>query len=242
MSALDEVEALKKANEQPQAPTQEPVPQQEALVKTDNFKDEKELIGEAVKQAGQQAVTLKDVIDVGVTGEALKKEGVLDELTDKKEQELKEDALAKVIASEAERIKRETDRLTEEGKKQLQELRNQIEQAEAEKQQLEKQASKEQAYFNSHKAVLKYAGCREAMSMRYMQTMSAIGFVVMCIVKLLFAPLLLIGLFLETLMDIIGGVTGAIKANATKIIVSILLAIVIGGVCFGAYYGITALF
>jgi hypothetical protein len=42
-------------------------------------------------------------------------------------------------------------------------------------------------------------------------------------------------------MDIIGGVTGSIKQNAWKIVVSILLALFIAGVVIGAYYGIVAL-
>lgn len=243
MSVLDEVKAMQEGEEEPKAVVQElaPVEQSSGLVSGSNFKDENEMMSEAVSQAGRQAMTLKDVVDVGVTGKALQKEGVLDELTAKKEQELKEDALAKVIASESERIKRETNKLTEEGKKQLAELENQINQAKAEKEKLEKEADKCNAYFNSHKSVLKYAGCKEAMSLQYMQTMAVIGFVIMCIVKIIFAPLILVGLFIELLMDIIGGVTGSIKANAWKIVVTILLFLFIVGVVIGAYYGIVAL-
>lgn len=243
MSVLDEVKAMQEGEEEPKAVVQElaPVEQSSGLVSGSNFKNENEMMSEAVSQAGRQAMTLKDVVDVGVTGKALQKEGVLDELTAKKEQELKEDALAKVIASESERIKRETNKLTEEGKKQLAELENQINQAKAEKEKLEKEADKCNAYFNSHKSVLKYAGCKEAMSLQYMQTMAVIGFVIMCIVKIIFAPLILVGLFIELLMDIIGGVTGSIKANAWKIVVTILLFLFIVGVVIGAYYGIVAL-
>lgn len=244
MSVLDEVKAMQEVDEQPKVEVKKeivPTSQSEALVANSDFKDEDEMMNKAVNQAGRQAMTLKEVVDVGVTGKALQKEGVLDELTAKKEQELKEDALAKVIASEAARIKKETDKLTEEGKKQLAELENQINQAKAEKERLEKEADKCNAYFNSHKSVLKYAGCKEAMSLQYMQTMAVIGFVIMCIVKIIFAPLILVGLFIELLMDIIGGVTGSIKQNAWKIVASILLALFIAGVVIGAYYGIVAL-
>lgn len=243
MSVLDEVKAMQEGEEEPKVVVQAlaPVEQAGGLVSGSDFKNENEMMSEAVSQAGRQAMTLKDVVDVGVTGKALQKEGVLDELTAKKEQELKEDALAKVIASESERIKRETNKLTEEGKKQLAELENQINQAKAEKEKLEKEADKCNAYFNSHKSVLKYAGCKEAMSLQYMQTMAVIGFVIMCIVKIIFAPLILVGLFIELLMDIIGGVTGSIKANAWKIVVTILLFLFIVGVVIGAYYGIVAL-
>lgn len=243
MSVLDEVKAMQGGEAEPKVVAQAltPVEQTSGLVSDSDFKNENEMMSEAVSQAGRQAMTLKDVVDVGVTGKALQKEGVLDELTAKKEQELKEDALAKVIASESERIKRETNKLTEEGKKQLAELENQINQAKAEKEKLEKEADKCNAYFNSHKSVLKYAGCKEAMSLQYMQTMAVIGFVIMCIVKILFSPLILVGLFIELLMDIIGGVTGSIKANAWKIVVTILLFLFIVGVVIGAYYGIVAL-
>lgn len=247
MSVLDEVKAMQEADKEKdiaQAVTisnPADAAQTKALVANQEFENEDQMMNKAVSEAGRQAMTLKDVVDVGVTGKALQKEGVLDELTAKKEQELKEDALAKVIASEAERIKRETDKLTEEGKKQLAELENQINQAKAEKEKLEKEADKCNAYFNSHKSVLKYAGCKEAMSIKYMQTMAVIGFVIMCVVKILFAPLILAGLFLELLMDIIGGVTGSIKANAWKIVASILLFLFITGIVVGGYFGIAAL-
>lgn len=244
MSVLDEVKAMQEADEEPKVEVKKeivPTSQGEALVANSDFENEDEMMNQAVSQAGRQAMTLKDVVDVGVTGKALQKEGVLDELTAKKEQELKEDALAKVIASEAARIKKETDKLTEEGRKQLAELENQINQAKAEKEKLEKEADKCKAYFNTHKGVLKYAGCKEPMSLQYMQTMSVIGFVIMCIVKIIFSPLILVGLFIELLMDIIGGVTGSIKQYAWKIVVSVLLALFIAGVVIGAYYGIVAL-
>ena len=109
MSVLDEVKAMQESEEEPKVVAQAltPVEQASGLVSGSDFKNENEMMSEAVSQAGRQAMTLKDVVDVGVTGKALQKEGVLDELTAKKEQELKEDALAKVIASEAARIKKE---------------------------------------------------------------------------------------------------------------------------------------
>lgn len=217
-------------------------PKNNTLVSNNNFKNEDEMMNSAVSEAGRQATTLKDVIDVGVTGKALQKDGVIEELTAKKEQELKEDALAKVIKSEAERIKRETDKLTEEGKKQLAELENQINKAKAEKERLDKEADKCLAFFNNHKSILKYSGCKEPMSMKYMQCMGVIGFIIMCIVKILFSPLILAGLFIELLIDIIGGVTGSVKQNAMKIIVGILVFVFVGAVVVGAYYGITIIF
>lgn len=238
MTVLEEVAKMQEEDKQAQAT--EPV-KEVGLVASQSFSNENEMMSKAVTEAGKQAKSLKDVVDVGVTGKALMKDGVLDELTAQKEAELKEDALAKVIASEAERIKRETAKLTEEGKKQLAQLQNEIHQAEAEKDKIEKQADKNLAYFNSHKSILKYAGCKEAMSLQYMQTMAVIGFVVMCIVKVLFSPLILVGQFIELLMDIIGGVTEKIKANALKIVVSVLLFIFIAAIVVGCYYGIVKL-
>lgn len=212
-----------------------------ALVATDKFSTETEMMDSAVMSAGRKAVTLKEVIDVGVTGKALQKEGVIDELTDRKEQELKEDALAKVIASEAVRIRQETDKVLEEGKKQLATLENEINSVKAAKEKLEKEADKNQAYFNSHRAVLKYAGCKEAMSITYMQVMAVIGFVIMCIIKVLLSPLIVVGMLIEVLMDIVGGVTGKMKENAGKIIASIFLVIFIIAVMAAAYYGVLKL-
>lgn len=202
---------------------------------------EHELIDKAVQTAGRQANTLKDVVDIGVTGLTLKKEGVIEELTSKKEQELKEDALAKVIASEVDRIAKETAKVLEEGKKQLAELENQITAAQAEKEKLDKEADKNEAYFKSHKSVLKYGGCTEAMSMRSMQFLTVMGFIIMGIVKVLFAPLILVGLFIEILMDIVNGVADKVKHNTWKIIISMGLIILIIGAVTGIYFGIAAL-
>ena len=233
MSVLEEVTQLQQVQ-----PTTQEATQTNLYPPAEDFANEDKMMSDAVARAGQKAMSLKEVIDVGVTGKALQNDEVLQELTTKKEQELKEDALAKVIASEAQRIKMETDRLTEQGHQQLAALQNEINQVRAEKEKLEKEADKCQAYFNSHKSVLKYAGCKEPMSLHYMQVMSVIGIIIMCAVKTLFSPLILSGLFIEVLVDIIGGVTGAIKMVAWKIVVTILLFLFIATVVILCYFGL----
>ena len=203
-----------------------------------DFDNENQLMNQAVRAAGRQATTLKEVVDVGVTGITLQREGVITDLTNKKEKELKEDALAKVIASEKLRIEQETARTLEEGRKQLASLQNQINEVKAVKEKLDQEANQNLAYFNGHKSILKYAGCVEVMSMKYMKTMAAIGFIIMCFVKIIFSPLILTGLFIETLVDIIGGVTKSVVNNAARIILTLVLLIVILAVVVGSYFGV----
>lgn len=252
MSILDTVAQMQKEDSilptpQPEQKAPEPVtaitepvlipnaqPQQ-SLLANKNV-DEEHMVSSAVVEAARQATSLKQVIDVGITGKALQEDGVVEQLTERKKQELQEDALAKVIASEAARIKQETDRLTEEGRKQLAELQNQINQAQAEKEKLQKEADKCTAYFNSHKNLLKYAGCKQVMSLKYMQVYSKIGFVVQCLLTILFSPLIVAGQLLELLCDIVEGITGKIKAGAGKIVVTVLLFIFLGLVILGSCY------
>lgn len=220
----------------------EVVDDKKALVsRSADFDTETQLINQAVRAAGRQATTLKEVVDVGVTGIALQNKHVIVDLKEKKERELKEDALAKVIASETARIEQETNRVLEEGRRQLADLNNQINEVRAVKDKLEQEADQNKAYFECHKSILKYAGCVQVMSVTYMKKMSVIGFLIMCLVKIVFSPLILTGLFIETLVDIIGGVTGTITHNAWKIIASLGLAILIVGIVIGAYFGITEL-
>jgi hypothetical protein len=49
-------------------------------------------------------------------------------------------------------------------------------------------------------------------------------------------PLTLIGLLLETIVGIIGGICGAITNNALKIILSVLIIALLVGGGFCAYY------
>lgn len=182
-------------------------------------KDENQMVQSALLKAGTQATTLKDAIDIGVTGKALQKDGVIEILTDKKEQELKEDA-------EAKRLKSETDRLREEANR-----------TDKEKDKIDKEIEKAKAYYNAHKSVLKYSFVKEPMSIPYMR----VGAIMGTIITFLFLPLIMAGALIELIVDIIGSVTGTITKNSLKLIVGFLVVLFIVAVGVGCYFGIPLL-
>lgn len=189
------------------------------LVSVTEPKDENQIVQSALMKAGTQATTLKDAIDIGVTGKALQKDGVIETLTDKKEQELKEDA-------EAKRLKSEADRLSEEANR-----------TDKEKEKIDKESEKAKAYYNAHKSVLKYSFVKEPMSIPFMR----IGAIMGTIVTFLFLPLIIAGALIELIVDIIGSVTGTITKNSIKLIVGLLVALFIVAVGVGCYFGIPLL-
>lgn len=180
-------------------------------------KDETEMVQSALIKAGMQANKLKDVIDIGVTGKALQKDGVIETLTDKKEQELTEDATAKLEEAKAGRSAKEKDRIDAE-----------IETA--------------KAYFNAHEEVLRYAFCNKPMTVPYMKVMAVVGTIVMYIFKYgLFLPFFVAGKLLEMIVEIVGSVGGAIKKEALKIVVGVIVVIFLIAIGIGCYLGIPLL-
>lgn len=179
-------------------------------------KDENQMVQSALMKAGTQATTLKDAIDIGVTGKALQKDGVIETLTDKKEQELKEDAEAKRLKSEADRLHEEANR------------------TDKEKEKIDRETEKAKAYYNAHKSVLKYSFVKEPMSIPYMR----VGAIMGTIITFLFLPLIIAGALIELIVDIIGSVTGTIQKNSLKLIVGLLVALFIVAVGVGCYFGI----
>lgn len=182
-------------------------------------KDENQMVQSALMKAGTQASTLKEAIDIGVTGKALQKDGVIETLTDKKEQELKEDAEAKRLKSEADRLREEANR------------------TDKEKDKIDRESEKAKAYYNAHKSVLKYSFVKEPMSIPFMR----IGAIMGTIVTFLFLPLIIAGALIELIVDIIGSVTGTITKNSLKLIVGLLVALFIVAVGAGCYFGIPLL-
>ena len=194
--------------------------------------DVKELLDKNIAQTEN----VKTAIDFLTTREALKKEDTIQTLVDEKEKELESDAKAKRVQAEAELISKEVEKVKQEKEKELTELDKIISAKQKEVEQLKVDSDKEQAFFDSNKDILKYIGIIEKKSIKTMQALMFPATIVFVLVQILLFPLTLIGLLLETVVNIIGGICGAIKNNAVKIIMSILVIAVIIGGSFCAYY------
>lgn len=172
---------------------------------------------------------VKTAIDLLTTKTALQQEGVVEKLVDEKEQELVKDAETKKINAETEKIKKEKEREIAEFDKIIYAKQKEIEQ-------LKVEADKAQAFFDSNKDILKYIGVREKKSLKTMQVLMFPATLVFIFVQILIFPITLCGLVLEAIIGILGGICGAIKNQALKIVITILVLLVIAGVSFCAYY------
>ena len=172
---------------------------------------------------------VKTAIDLLTTKTALQQEGVVEKLVDEKEQELVKDAETKKINAETEKIKKEKEREIAEFDKIIYAKQKEIEQ-------LKVEADKAQAFFDSNKDILKYIGVREKKSLKTMQVLMFPATLVFIFVQILIFPITLCGLVLEAIIGILGGICGAIKNQALKIVITILVLLVIAGVSFCTYY------
>jgi hypothetical protein len=193
-------------------------------------------IDKILDEKTETAQDIKTALDILTTRTALQREGTIDKLVDEKEEELRNDAEAKRIQAETEKIEKEVEKVKQEKEKQLAELDKVISAKQKEVEKLKVEADKEKTFFESNKDILKYIGIREKKSLRTMQALMFPATIIFIIVQILLFPLTLCGLVLETIVNILGGICGAIKNNALKIILSILVIAVVVGGGFCAYY------
>lgn len=193
-------------------------------------------IDKILDEKTDKAQDIKTALDILTTRTALQREGTIDKLVDEKEEELRNDAEAKRVQAEVERISKEVEKVKQEKEKQLAELDKTISAKQKEVEQLKVEADKETTFFESNKDILKYIGIREKKSLRTMQALMFPATIIFIIVQILLFPLTLCGLVLETIVNILGGICGAIQNNALKIILSILVIIIVVGGGFCAYY------
>lgn len=197
------------------------------------------LIDEKVKNSDN----LKSAIDLFATKTALKQEETLNKVVEEKQEELRNDAEAKRVQSETERITKEVEKVKQEKEKKIAELDKEIVAKKKEVEKLNAESDKAQAFFESNKDILKYIGIREKKSTKTMQCLMLPALIVFIVVQVLLFPLTFCGLLLETVMNIIGGVCGAVKNNAAKILLTIFVILLIATVIFCVYYfGIKYLF
>ena len=188
-----------------------------------------EEVGKIITDKVSGTDNVKTAIDLLTTKTALQQEGVVEKLVDEKEQELVKDAETKKINAETEKLKKEKEKEIAEFDKVIYAKQKEIEQ-------LKVEADKAHTFFDSNKDILKYIGIREKKSLKTMQVLMFPATLVFIFVQILIFPITLCGLVLETIIGILGGICGAIKNQALKIIITILVLLVIAGVSFCTYY------
>lgn len=195
-----------------------------------------QMVDDVITEQAKGITDVKQVVDLYATKTALQQSETVEKVVTEKQEELRNDAEAKRIQAETAKISQEVEKVRQEKEKQLAELDKVISAKQKEVEQLKADGDKAQAFFDSNKDILKHIGIRERKSMKTMQALMIPATIVFIIVQILLFPLTFMGLLLETVVNILGGVCGAIKNNALKIVLSILVIVLLlaGGFC--AYY------
>lgn len=184
----------------------------------------------------EQTQDVKTAIDLLATKTALEQSENLEKVVVEKSEELKNDAEAKRVEAETKRINEEAKKVVAEKQKQVELYDKEIVKKRKEVEQLKAESDKAQAFFDSNAEILKYIGVKNKKSLRVMQGLMVPATIIFIAVQLLMFPLTLCGVVLETLVNIVGGICGAIKNNALKLVISIGVVLLITAVVGLAYY------
>lgn len=198
---------------------------------------QKNFVSTTINSKAQATTDVKEAIDLATTQQAIAKEETVKKLIDEKSQELASDAERKKLQAETEKINKEVEKVKAEKEKELAELEKSIAAKKAERDELEAQDKKAEAYFNSHKSILKCIGIREKLSLSAMKGWLKIASVVYFIFQILLLPLTIIGFTVEQMMNIVDAISQKVSKAGWKIAISIVSVIVIVALLFGAYYG-----
>ena len=198
-------------------------------VKIENVKN---LLDDKVKQTDN----VKTAIDLLATKTALEQDGTVQKLVEEKTFELKNDAEAKRIKAETDKVAEEIEKVKKEKQKEIEEYDKIITLKQKEVEKLKADSDKAQAFFDSNKEILSYVGVRNKKSLSAMQWIMIPATIIFIIVQILLFPVTFVGKTLEALIDIVGGICNSIKNNAVKIIVTIAVLLLIGAVVFIAYF------
>lgn len=205
-------------------------------IKTDNLPAKIESVNDLLDNKVKQTDNVKTAIDILATRTALEQEATVQKIVEEKTAELKNDAEAKRVKAETDRVKEEIDKVKAEKLKEIEEFDKIIAIKQKEVEKLKAESDKAQAFYDSNREILSYIGIRNKKTLKVMQILMYPATLLFMIVQILLFPITVVGKTAETLIEIIGGICGTIKNNALKIIVSILVILLIIAVVFIAYY------
>lgn len=205
-------------------------------IKTDKaltvVSDVKSMLDDKVKRTDD----VKTAIDLLATKTALEQQGTVEKIVNEKTEELRNDAEAKRVKAETDKINEEIERVKAQKQKEVEEYDKLITAKKKEVEQLKAESDKAQAFFDANSEILKYIGVRNKKSLNIMRALMFVAVPVFCLVQILLFPLTFSGVILEAFVGIIGGICGAIKNNALKIVISILVVVLIIGIVFLVYF------
>lgn len=190
------------------------------------------LLDEKVKKTDD----IKTAIDILATKTALEDNATIGKVVAEKSEELRNDAESKRINAETLRIKEEVEKVRQQKQKEIEEFDKQITAKRKEVEQLKAETDKAQAFFENNAEILKYIGVRSKKTLNVMKVLIVPATIIFAIIQVLLFPLTLTGVVLESIVNIVGGICGAIKNNALKIVLSISVIILVLGVTFTLYY------
>lgn len=200
-----------------------------------------DMLSTVIEQNARATTNVKETIDLLSTKRALEQEGTVETLVAEKTEELKNDAIAKRVQAETEKIHQEVEKVRQEGEKEIAQLVKEKNKLQAEVEAMEKEADKAEAYFQANKDILKCAGITSKKTLSVMKAwmwMAGFVFILIQIIKL---PITIIGGLVEGIIDIIGGICGVIKNNALKITVSLVVILVLIAAFVGIGFGAKAI-
>lgn len=201
------------------------------------------IVETAILNKARRQESVKEVLDLATTLEAIKQDETIEKLTAEKTEELISDAVAKKLKAETDKIKEEVAKIQQEAEKEVSELTKSKRRLQAEVEELKSKTDKAEAFFNSNKPILRCVGIREAVSLRAMQWLMVPAGFIYAIFQVLLLPLTLLGFLIEIITEIVGAVCGRITKNGLKIVLSIVVVGLILGMIVGIYYlGTTYIF
>lgn len=212
-----------------------------AVQKTENkpVVDDVNIVNEVIVKNALKTDMVKDVIDLASTKKALENGKTVQKLVDEKTAELINDATAKKIKAETDRIKEEVAKVKQEAEKEIAELDKIKSKLLGEVDELKARTDKAQEFFEANKSVLKCIGIKERLSLRAMQILMVPAGIVFALFSILLLPFTLLGYGLSEFMDIIDLVCGKVAKGGWKVALTIIVAIVIGALLVGVYFVIT---
>lgn len=201
-------------------------------------KASEESVSTILEEKSRQTDNVKDFIDLLATKTALEKTETVDKIVEEKGEELRNDAESKRVKAETERVNEEVKKIVAEKEKEIAELDKEISRKKAEAEQLKAESDKAQIFFESNSDILSCVGVRKKKTLKTMYALMIPATIIFMIIRIIALPFTIIGKLLEIVIEIIGGICGAISNNAVKIVISLLvLAILLGGAFCVYYFG-----
>ena len=124
----------------------------------------------------------KEAIDFLATKTALQQDGTVEKIVNEKTEELKNDAEAKRIKAETDRINEEVLRVKAEKEKEIAELDKVISTKRKEVEQLQADSDRAEAYFETNKDILSYIGIRRKKTLNVMRRLMWLATIIFAIV------------------------------------------------------------